>query len=389
MKKDPYIVFGAPCIGEEETRAVIKTLRSRWIGTGPQAAELEKSVAKYAGAKFGRAVNSGTAALHLALVAHGIGKGDEVITTPLTFCASANVILHAGATPVFVDVERETMNIDPKKIEKAITKRTKAILPVHMTGRPCEMDAILKLARRHKLIVIEDAAHAIGASYKGKMIGGLSDATCFSFYTTKNITTAEGGMLTTNKEAIAQKVKVLSLHGISKDAWKRFSKEGYRHYEAVAPGYKYNLTDIAAAMGVVQMKKIQKMQKRREEVWRAYDRAFKDLPVTRPAPTPSHMKHARHLYTLLIDKKECGMSRDEFMQALHERGIGSGVHFIPVHRHKYYREAFGFKKGDFPNAEYVGERTVSLPLSGCLKEGEVARIVKAVREIVNPKKYAQ
>ena len=377
-----YITFGAPYMGNEEIRAVTAVLRSGWIGTGAKAVAFEKTVAKYVGAKFACAVNSCTAALHLGLVAKGIGAGDEVITTPLTFCASANVIVHAGAVPVFVDISRETMNIDEKKIESAITSRTKAIMPVHMTGRPCNMDAIRALARKHKLVVIEDAAHAIGAEYKGKKIGTLSDITCFSFYTTKNITTAEGGMLMTDDRMLAERIRMLSLHGISKDAWKRYGAGGYVHYETIEPGFKYNLTDIAAAMGIAQMKKISRFNARRKEIWDVYNKNFRDLPVTIPAEIPTAIKHARHLYTLLIDEKKAGITRDEFMHKLHKRGIGSGIHFSALHLHKYYRERFGYKKGDFPEAEYVGDRTVSLPLSAGLTDTEVKRICEAVREII-------
>ncbi|RJQ34470.1 DegT/DnrJ/EryC1/StrS aminotransferase family protein [Candidatus Parcubacteria bacterium] len=378
----PYLTFGAPDIGKEEIGAVTSVLRSSWLGTGPKTHDFEHLVGKYTGAQAACALNSATAALHLSLVGLGIGAGDEVITTPLTFCASANAIIHAGATPVFVDVERDSMNIDPTKIEKAITKKTKAILPVHMAGRPCNMEAIKKLARKHKLFVIEDAAHALGASYKGKKIGSLSDATCFSFYVTKNIITGEGGMITTNDKQFADRVRILSLHGMSKDAWKRYSASGYSHYEVVVPGFKYNLTDLASAIGIEQMKKISRFNARRKKIWDIYSKAFKDLPVVLPAPIPADIEHARHLYTLLIDEKTTGLSRDAFMQALHERGVGSGVHFRPVHLHAYYREHFGYKEGDFPHAEYIGERTVSIPFSSALTDREVSRVIKAVREVI-------
>jgi dTDP-4-amino-4,6-dideoxygalactose transaminase len=377
-----YITFGAPDIGEDEVRAVTKVLRSKWIGTGPKTKEFEEILKRYTGAKFACAVNSCTAALHLALVAKGIGKGDEVITTPLTFCASANVILHVGATPVFVDVDPETMNIDVTKLERAITRRTKAILPVHMAGRPCDMGAVRRIAKRHKLAIIEDAAHALGAAYRGKRIGTFGDATCFSFYVTKNVTTGEGGMVTTNDAKLALRIKVLSLHGMSKDAWKRYSASGYKHYEVVEPGFKYNLTDIASALGIEQMRKLGRFQARRKFIWNAYTKAFHDLPVTLPAPEEPGTTHARHLYTLLIDRKRTGISRDDFMQELHARGIGSGVHFRPVHLHRYYKQRFGFKRGDFPDAEYIGDRTVSIPFSSALTDAEVARVIRAVREIL-------
>ena len=381
-KSKKYIVFGSPYIGQEEITEVVKTLQSGWLGTGPKTAKFEQLVSQYVGAKLGLALNSCTAGLHLSLLVCGVKPGDEVITTPLTFCATANVIVHCGAKPVFVDVNQETMNIDERKIEAAITPKTKAIMPVHLAGRPCEMDAILKIARRHKLFVIEDAAHALGAEYKGKKIGSIGDLTCFSFYVTKNIVTGEGGMVTTDNKDFAEKIKIYALHGMSKDAWKRYSDDGYKHYEVIYPGYKYNMPDVLASIGVEQIKKIKEYDKTRRAIWDFYDKSFRDLTVGLPALFDKNIYHAKHLYTLLIDKNNCGISRDGFMQALHRRGIGTGVHFIPVHLHKYYRERFGYKSGDYPHAEYIGERTVSLPLSAKLTQTEVGRVVKAVREII-------
>lgn len=379
-KSKKYIVFGSPYVGREEMAEMAKTLKSGWLGTGPKVAKFEEMISRYAGAKFGLALNSCTAGLHLSLLASGVGPGDEVITTPLTFCATVNAIIHSGAKPVFVDVDKETMNIDPDQIEKAITKRTKAIIPVHLAGRPCEMDKILKIAKKHKLIVIEDAAQALGSEYKGKKIGSFGDLTCFSFYVTKNIITGEGGMVTTNNKTFADKIKIYALHGMSKDAWKRYSDDGYKHYEVVYPGFKYNMTDMQASLGLHQMKRIAEFDKIREKIWDLYNAGFKDLPVVLPAPFAQNSRHNKHLYTLLIDKKESGISRDDFMQALHQQGIGTGVHFIPVHLHKYYRERFNYKTGDFPNAEYIGFRTVSLPLSAKLTDSEAKRVIEAVRK---------
>jgi len=390
MKKNKinknYIVFGAPAIEEPEIKEVVKTLRSGWLGTGPKVAQFEKDVSGYVGAEFGMALNSCTAGLHLSLLACGVGPGDEVITTPLTFCATANSILHCGATPVFVDVDLKTMNIDVSKIEKAITKKTKVILPVHMAGRSCEMDKISKIAKKYNLRIIEDAAHALGTEYKGKKIGSLSDLTCFSFYVTKNIVTGEGGMVTTNNKEFADKIKIYGLHGMSKDAWKRYSDTGYKHYEVIYPGFKYNMMDIQASIGIHQLKRIGKYDKLRKKVWDFYNRELASLPLILPSPDEPNTKHAMHLYTVLVDKERAGISRDQFMQELHLRGIGTGVHFNPVHLHKYYREKFGYKPGDYPNAEYIGERTVSLPLSSKLTMRDAKRIVGAIKEILLNKK---
>lgn len=382
MKKNKYIIFGSPYIGREEISEMVKTLKSGWIGTGPKAALFEQLVSQYVGAEFGLALNSCTASLHLSLLVCGIGASDEVITTPLTFCATVNTIIHSGAKPVFVDVDRETMNIDSKQIENAITKRTRAIIPVHLAGRPCEMDSIMKIAKKHKLFVIEDAAQALGSEYNGHKIGSIGDLTCFSFYVTKNIITGEGGMITTNNKNLADKIKIYSLHGMSKGAWKRYLDDGYKHYEVIFPGFKYNMTDMQASLGIHQLKRIAAFDKKRQKIWDLYNEAFIDLPVILPAPFSPNTRHNKHLYTLLIDKKKSGISRNQFMQELHRRGIGTGVHFIPVHLHKYYQEKYGRKAGCFPNAEYIGERTVSLPLSAKLTEKDVLRIIKSVREII-------
>lgn len=380
--KDNYIVFGAPNIGEEEINEVVATMKSGWIGTGPKVVHFEEIVGEYVGAKYAVALNSCTAGMHLSLLAAGIGPGDEVITTPLSFCATANVIIHAGATPVFADVEHSSMNIDPKKIEAAITPKTKAIIPVHMAGRPCDMDAIMAIAKKHNLFVIEDAAHALGAEYKGRKIGSIADATCFSFYVTKNVVTGEGGMVTTNNKELADTIKVYGLHGMSHDAWKRYGDEGYKHYDVVFPGYKYNMMDLQAAIGIHQMEKFGAMQERRKIIWQKYLEAFKDLPVTLPAETPPDQKHALHLFTLIIDAEKAGIERDIFMQELDKRGIGSGVHFTPIHLLKYYRERFEYTLGSYPNAEFIGERTVSIPFSAKLTDAEVNRIIHAVRDIL-------
>lgn len=359
----------------------VETLRSRWIGTGPRTAQLERSFARYVGAAHGVALNSCTAGLHLSLVVSDVGPGDEVITTPFTFPASANAIVHAGAEPVFVDVDRATQNVRPELIAQAITPRTKALLPVHMAGRPCDMDAIGDLANEHGLVVIEDAAHAIGAEYRGRKIGAISPLTCFSFYATKNITTAEGGMVTTPSEDMAERLSTLALHGLSKGAWQRYSSEGPGHYLAVEAGFKYNMSDVHAAIGLSQVELINEWRVRREEIWERYDEAFADLPVQVPAEPAPGTTHARHLYTLLLNVDEIGESRDWFRARMHERNIGTGIHFVAVHLHPYYREKF--PEVSFPNAEWLSARTVSLPLSPALTSEDVEDVIAAVREVLS------
>ena len=382
MRKD-FLVFGSPAIDQAEIDEVVATLRSGWIGTGPRVARFEEMFREYIGAAHAVALNSCTAALHLSMVVSGLGRGDEVITTPMTFCATANSIVHTGARPVFVDVEADTGNIDPDRIEEAITPRTKAILPVHYAGRPCRMDTIEAIARRHNLLLIEDAAHAIESVHHGRKIGTIGDLTCFSFYVTKNVVTAEGGMVTTNNPDFAAKIKMYGLHGMSKDAWKRFSDEGYRHYQVLFPGFKYNMTDIQAALGIHQLARVAEGAKRRDEIWARYDEAFADVPVVRPARVDEGTVHARHLYTILVKTEVTGKSRDQTLNELIRLNIGTGVHYTALHLHPYYRETFGHKPGDFPNAEFIGERTLSLPLSTKLSDDDVAAVIEAVTHVVS------
>jgi dTDP-4-amino-4,6-dideoxygalactose transaminase len=381
MRKD-FLIFGSPAIDQAEIDEVVATLRSGWIGTGPRVARFEEMFREYIGATHAIAVNSCTAALHLSMVVSGVGPGDEVITTPMTFCATANSIVHTGARPVFVDVEPDTGNIDPSRIEDAITSRTKALVPVHYAGRPCRMDKIEAIARRHGLLVIEDAAHAIEAADHGRKIGTIGDLTCFSFYVTKNVVTAEGGMVTTDNPDFAAKIKMYGLHGMSKDAWKRFSDEGYRHYEVLFPGFKYNMTDIQAALGLHQLGRISRNAERRKAIWTRYDEAFADLPLVRPAPIEDGIVHSRHLYTVLVKSEVIGKTRDQVLNELIRLNIGTGVHYTALHLHPYYREAFGHKPGNFPNAEYIGDRTLSLPLSAKLTDPEVEDVIAAVRTVV-------
>ena len=380
--KEPYIVFGSPYIGDEEIEEVTKTLKSGWLGSGPKVTQFEREFAEYVGAKHAVALNSCTAGLHLSMVCSGLKPGDEVITTTLTFAATANSIVHVGAIPVFVDVDRKTMNIDPNRIEAAITPKTRAIIPVHFAGRPCDMDAINSIAQKHNLIVIGDAAHCIEGKYGDQKIGSISSMTCFSFYVTKNMTTAEGGMITTNDGDIAKQIKSFGLHGMSSDAWKRFSDEGYKHYEVVYPGFKYNMTDIAASLGLCQLPRLDAWMKRREEIWNKYNAAFSDLPCWVPEEPDSENYHARHLYTLLLDIDNLNLTRDQMIVELHKRGIGTGVHYRALHLHQYYRERFGYKPEDFPNANWISDRTFSIPLSAKLSDDEVDRVISNVKDLL-------
>jgi len=381
-RKD-FLVFGAPLIGEEEIAEVVDTLRSGWIGFGPKSLRFEADFARYVGAPHAVSVGSCTAGLHLALIASGVGEGDEVITTPLTFPATANVIEHVGARPVFVDVDLATQNIDPERIPGAITPRTRALMVVHMAGRPCDMDAIGRIAQRHGLTVIEDAAHAVEAFWKEKKIGSVSRFSVFSFYATKNLTTAEGGMITTADAAAAEQLRVLRLHGISRDAWKRYSAEGVTNYDTVAAGYKYNLTDLQASLGLHQLARIEDNLAIRERHWRAYDDAFAGIDALEiPAPARPPERHARHLYTLLIRPERLTIDRERFREELRARRIGTGVHFTAVHLHGYYRQKYGYVAGSFPNAEAIGSRTISLPLSAKLTDEDAADVVAAVQDVV-------
>lgn len=381
--RDSFLIFGSPQIEEEEIREVVDCLRSGWISTGPRVSRFQDMFREYIGSKYALALNSCTAGLHLAMLAAGIKPGDEVITTPMTFAASANAIVHAGARPVFVDIELPSMNIGPELIEKKITPKTKVIIPVHLYGRPCNMRSIMETAKRHGLIVIEDAAHAIEAAYKGKKIGTIGDITVFSFYVTKNLVTGEGGMITTDNDEYAEKVETYGLHGMSRGAWKRYRDEGFKHYHVVFPGFKYNMMDIQAAMGIHQLKRIESYLKRREEIWKRYDEAFKDLPVQIPAAPEKETKHARHLYTILLKLEDLNADRDTVQQALYEENIGTGIHFVSLHLHPYYHDTYGYKRDDFPNSLYVSERTISLPLSAKLTDEDVRDVINAVTGVLD------
>jgi dTDP-4-amino-4,6-dideoxygalactose transaminase len=373
----PEVGFAPPALGKDEIAEVVATLESGWLSTGRRVQQFEQAFAAYVGAPHAVAVNSGTAALHLALLAAGVGAGDEVVTTPLTFCATANVILHAGATPVFADVDPVTWNLSPAAAEAAMTPRTHAILPVHYAGRPADTTAFRRLAEHHEAVLIEDAAHCVEGRAAGAKIGTTADATCFSFYATKNLTTGEGGMLVTANEKWASFARVASLHGISRDAFARSEKDGSPHYDVVMAGYKYNMMDLQAALGLHQLAKLDGHLRRREAIWARYDEALAELPVTRPAPVPAGDRHARHLYTILIEP-DSGWSRDELLLALRQEGIATSVHFRALHLQPFYVERFGFTPGMFPVAERISARTLSLPLSAAMTDAQVDRVVEAV-----------
>jgi dTDP-4-amino-4,6-dideoxygalactose transaminase len=379
-----FLPFHRPWFDRKEEQAVINVLRSGWITKSGRTVEFEKQFAEYTGAKYAIGLNSCTAALHLALVALGVKKGDEVITTAITFAATANVIEHVGAKPVFADVLPDDMNINPQEIEKKISRRTKAIIPVHMLGAPCMMDEIFAIAKKHKVPVIEDAAHAVETEYKGQKIGGLqSAATCFSFYATKNITTGEGGMLTTNRRDIEEKVRVYSLHGLSRDAWKRYSLSGYRHWDILYPGYKYNMFDLQAALGLEQLKKVDKFWKRRKRIVERYNRAFADEPALKLLSTAASNKPAYHVYVLVVRTELLNASRDQVMAAIQAENVGIGIHFRSVPEHPFYRQKYGYKKGSLPVAEYLSERVLSIPLFPAMTDAEADDVIKAVRKVIN------
>jgi dTDP-4-amino-4,6-dideoxygalactose transaminase len=377
-----FIPFHRPAIGEDEIRSVVETLESGWLTTGRKVKSFEEDFAKYVGCKHAVAVNSGTAALHLALDAIGIREGDEVIVPAMTFAATAEVVLYFKAQPILVDCQRDTLNLDPTQIEAAITSKTKAIIPVHFGGQPCEMNQILDIAKKHNLRVIEDAAHALPASDNGKTIGTIGDITCFSFYATKTITTGEGGMATTENSEWAERMRMMSLHGISHDAWKRYTKEGSWYYDILYPGFKYNLTDIAAAIGIQQLKKCNEFWEARQRIAMNYAKAFGDLQEIQVPSCRNDVQHAWHLFVIQLNLERLKINRNQFIEALRGKEIGTSVHFIPLHLHPYYRDKFGYKPEDFPNASAVFDRIISLPIYPKMTEGDVRDVIVAVRKLV-------
>lgn len=385
-----FLPFALPDVGPGELAEIKEALDSGWITTGPKTHRFETEFASVVGATHAIAVNSCTAAMHLALEAIGLERGDEVITTPYTFAATAEVIRYFDARPILVDVRPEDLNLDPALIEPAITGRTRAILPVHIGGLPAELDAIGAVATHYNLVVIEDAAHAFPAKYKDRVIGATSSASsgsstgavCFSFYATKAITTGEGGMITTGDDALAERCRVMALHGISRDAWKRYTAEGSWAYEIVAPGFKYNMTDVAAAMGLAQLGKSECMWHRRKEIAERYSQAFTALPELQLPSDRPDCRHAWHLYMLRLNLERLRIDRARFVQELKERNIGSSVHFIPLHLHPYYREAYGYQPEDFPVAYREYQREISLPIYSKMSDGDIQDVIDAVVEVV-------
>jgi len=373
-----FLPYARPLIGDEEVAAVVETLKGGWLTTGPKVKAFERAFAEFVGAPHAVAVNSATAGLHLALEAIGLRAGDEVITTPYTFAATAEVVRYFDARPVFVDIRRADLNIDPAAIEGAITPRTRAIMPVHIAGQACAMDSIVDIARRHDLRVIEDAAHAFPTRYRGRMVGTIGDATVFSFYATKTMTTGEGGMVTTDDPALVERMQVMRLHGISKDAWKRYTAEGSWHYDIEAPGFKYNLTDLAASIGLCQLTKVEAMTERRRSIAARYSAAFSEVDALETPSINPDSTHAWHLYVLRLNHDALSIDRAAFVDRLAAHNIGTSVHFIPLHLHSYYRQTYGYQPTDFPVADAEYRRAISLPIYAAMSDEDVDDVIAAV-----------
>jgi len=376
--RETFLPFALPLLGEDEVQGVVECLRSGWLTTGQKVKQFEAEFATWAGARHAIAVNSATSGLHLALEAIGVGPGDEVVTTPLTFPATASVVEHLGGVPVLVDCEPGSLNLDPRLIEAKITPRTKAILPVHFAGQSCDMDAIMEIARRHGLKVVEDAAHAIPTAWHGRRIGSIGDITVFSFYATKNLTTGEGGMITTDDDALTERMRLMCLHGMSRDAWKRYTQAGSWSYEILAPGFKYNLTDICAAMGIPQLRNAHVYHARRKAIALAYDAAFANLPGVQIPVTRDADEHGWHLYVVQVQPEQLTIDRDEFIRQLVALNIGVSVHFIPLHLHPYWRDRYGYRPDDFPAAYHAFQRIVSLPIYARMSDRDVSDVIDAV-----------
>lgn len=381
--KDKYIPFYRTPVTARQTAAVARTLRSGWLTTGAACHELERKIAEYLGVKYAIGVNSCTAGLHLALIVAGIKPGDEVITTPFTFIASVESIVHSGATPVFADIDPDSFNLSPDETARKITGKTRAIMPVHIAGLPCELRMLSKLARSHKLRLVHDAAHAIGAEYRGRKIGAIPDIASFSFYATKNITTGEGGMVTTSNKRWADKVRVLSLHGMDRQAWKRYQKSGSWYYEIKTLGYKCNLADLNASVGLAQFEEFDRMQNQRASAALWYDELFEDVNEVAIPPRNDHSVHAWHLYIIRIDPSKLTIHRDEVIRKMAKAGVGCGVHFIPVFMHPYYRKRFGLKSRDFPNTRKLYEQVITLPFFPGIRKSEVAEVVRRLKKIIH------
>jgi dTDP-4-amino-4,6-dideoxygalactose transaminase len=380
--RNSFLAFSPPFLGPEEIAEIVDTLKTDWITTGPKTRQFEADFAQFIGAGAALAVSSATDAMQVGLAALGVGPGDEIITTAMTFCSTVHVIEHLGARPVLVDVEPDTLCIDPVAVERAATPKTRGLLPVHLYGHPCDMDNLLDLATARGLFVLEDAAHALPARYKGRMVGTIGTATAFSFYATKNMTTAEGGMLTGDPDLIAR-ARMWSLHGMSRDAYKRYCAEGSWFYEVVLPGFKCNMTDIQASLGIQQLKKLSRFQGRRREVVRRYQEAFGEIPELKMPVERPDVESSWHIYPLRLNLEMLTIGRDQFIRELKARNIGTSVHFIPIHLHPYYRDKYGYEPGDFPVALGNYRRLVSLPLYPRLSEQDVEDVIEAVRDVVD------
>ncbi len=378
----PFIPFHLPDIGEEEIQSVVETLRSGWLTTGIKTKQFEKEFAAWIGAPHAVAVNSCTAALHLALEAVGVTAGDEVIVPTMTFAATAEVVHYCRALPVLVDCKSDTFNIDVEAIEQAISPKTKAIIPVHFAGQPCEMDRILEMAQSRNIKVIEDAAHALPAKYRGKMVGTLGDITCFSFYATKTMTTGEGGMATTENSEWAERMRILSLHGISRDAVNRYTPEGSWYYEICYPGYKYNLTDIAAALGIPQLHKCDRFGTIRQRYATLYNEGFKEIPEITVPYVAEDVEHAWHLYVIQLDLERLRIGRNQMIDLLKKQGIGTSVHFIPLHLHPYYSNNTTYAQKNFPVSNQAFKRIISLPIYPRMTDAEVQRVIEVVTRLI-------
>ena len=361
---------------------MVACLKSGWIGTGPRFAQFERDFAAYQQAEVAVAVGSCTAAMHLSLATIGLAPGDEVITSALTFCSTVNSIIHAGGQPVLADVDPRTMNIDPADVRDRITARTRAIVPVHFAGRPCDMDALKTIADQHDLVLVEDCAHAIEARYRGRPVGAFGDFGCFSFYATKNLTTAEGGMVLVRDPDDGEVIRRNALHGLSVDAWGRFGDQQYCHAMAVDIGFKYNMTDLQASLGIHQLRRVEDNLGRREAIWAYYDHALSELPVARPADPDTDTRHARHLYTVLVGEDPGGIARDDFLQGMHARRIGVGVHYLGIAEHPVFQARYGWRPEDWPHAMATGRRTASLPLGSGLSMADAERVVRAVADVL-------
>jgi dTDP-4-amino-4,6-dideoxygalactose transaminase len=377
VKRGParHIPFHVPWTDGREVAEAARSIRSGWLTTGPRVRRLEEGVAAMVGARHAVAVNSCTAGLHLALAAAGVGPGDEVLTSPYTFAATGEAILYLGARPRFADIDPRTLNLDPGEAERRLTRRTAAVVPVHIAGLPCDLAALATLARRRRLPVVEDAAHALGAAVDGRAIGALSEMTCFSFYATKNLATGEGGMITLDDTPTADRLRRLSLHGLSRDAWKRYTRGGSWRYDVVELGYKYNLTDVAAAIGLVQLAKFPRMQRMRRALALRYTRLLAREDAFETPIETDGTTHAWHLYILRLRPGVLRVGRDRFCDLLGRAGIGHSVHFLPLHLFSYYRKIFGYRRGDFPHTERESARAISLPLHPGLSRADQDRIV--------------